>query len=394
VARGAAASTRAEQVIEAGLGLYSQGDLAGALDRWRQALEIDPENRRAREYVSYVEEHYEVLDRKLRGDRPQEAGPTIEMEADDPMDEIDAYDSVEVSMPEVEAPSARPIDVGAPTEEMAAPRISAALASPEVDSDDDETTGEATKAEGLAALRRAAARKSTGPMPKPTKAKAAPVVEEALDEGWSLDGLEDVLGPRDDTDTLEIASSPAALDDLSDLGSRVETHDPYAADEQEDDDEEPSAIQRPSDDQTGEVTRPERFPRADSARMRAATRSTPPVSHDITSALRRAGHGTALSSREEPRAEFDLADFDDPDAPALGAVAADGVRAGSDRRQRRGARHLSRPARQRGAAAELCRFRSTGDRARQAAASGELAGRGRGGHRRSRATRHAGGLLR
>src|SRR5688572_32356574 len=101
MARGASANLRAEQVIEAGLGLYSQGDLVGALKRWRHALEIDPDNRRAREYVTYVEEHYELLARKLRGEAAQgddeemEPGATIEMEADDPMEEIDAYDSVE-----------------------------------------------------------------------------------------------------------------------------------------------------------------------------------------------------------------------------------------------------------------------------------------------------------
>jgi len=66
VARGAAASSRAEKVIESGLALYSQGDLVGALARWRQALEIDPDNRRARQYVTYVEEHYEVEPTELR----------------------------------------------------------------------------------------------------------------------------------------------------------------------------------------------------------------------------------------------------------------------------------------------------------------------------------------
>src|SRR5687767_3477717 len=157
MARGASANLRAEQVIEAGLGLYSQGDLVGALKRWRQALEIDPDNRRAREYVTYAEEHYDLLARKLRGEGPpgdddegEGPGPTIEMEADDPMEEIDAYDSVEVSISSSELPRAELADPGSsPTEEMRPPKL---VVKPDtIDQEDDrEITGEeATKAEGL-----------------------------------------------------------------------------------------------------------------------------------------------------------------------------------------------------------------------------------------------------
>ncbi len=288
VARGAAASSRAEKVIESGLGLYSQGDLEGALARWRQALEIDPDNRRARQYVTYVEEHYEILDRRLRGEPEVEPGPTIEMEADDPMEEIDAYDSVEVSIPDAEAPGPA-LDTGAPTEEMEPQQLAQAARRSAMDADDEETS-EATKADGLAGARRAAARRSSGPKPAPTP-KPVPIIEESVDEGWSLDGLEDALGGREDT--LEIASSPGALDDLSDLGSRADTRDPYADD---DDEEAPIALQRPSDDSTGEVTRPEGRARPDSGRHRPLSRPPPSAA----------------------RSEFDLADFDDPDAMSLG----------------------------------------------------------------------------
>jgi hypothetical protein len=292
---------RAEQVIESGLGLYSQGDLMGALERWREALEIDPDNRRARQYVAYVEEHYEVLDRKLRGERPaaEEPGTTIEMEADDPMDEIDAYDSVEVSIPDAELPAAEPLDSGAPTEEMSAQQIAREVERSAADPDD-ERTGEATKAEGLTGLRRAAARRSSGPKPAP---RPAPIIDESVDEGWSLDGLEDVIPGREDSDTLEMASNPSFIEDLSDLGTRADTRDPFADDgsDQEDGDQ-PSAITRPSDDATGEVTRPEGRGRPDSGRQRAAPKSTAPPP----------------SVKSEPKSEFDLADFDDPDSPALG----------------------------------------------------------------------------
>lgn len=329
-ARGASPGARAEQVIEAGLRLYSQGDLEGALARWRDALAIDPDNRRARQYVSYVEEHYELLDRKLRGDQAapadaaeeseeEEPGPTIEMEADDPMEEIDAYDSVEVSMPDLEpAEAAESIDPNLPTEEMAPHQLASMVAQvagaepapapgPGDDEDDDDdaddVTGEATKAEGLRGLRRRGRRVSAQPRPAPRP----PVIEESVDEGWSLDDL-DVTGGREGTDTLEIAARPGPLDDLSDLGTRAETVDPYApGDDLEDEEDEPaaSAIQRPSDDSTGEVTRPERLGRADSARLRVPSTAPPPL---------------APAAGGRPRSEFDLADFDDPGAPSIEAA--------------------------------------------------------------------------
>ena len=331
MARGAAAPLRAEQVIEAGLGLYSQGDLVGALKRWRQALEIDPDNRRAREYVTYVEEHYELLARKLRGEGPaqeDEEGPgaTIEMEADDPMEEIDAYDSVEVSISSSELPRAELADAGSsPTEEMKPQKL---VVKPDTfdEEDDGEITGEeATKAEGL---RRRLIAPTAGPA---VGVAMRPVVitEESVDEGWSLEGLEDALdalGPRDDVDTLELAAQPGYTEDLSDLGTREETHDPYA--DERDDDEPPIALKRPSDDATGEVTRPEGRARRDSGRQRSTERSTPPPMPAKPAPAPARGRGStappplaAVKSPlgPEPRAEFDLADFDDPDAVSLGA---------------------------------------------------------------------------
>ncbi len=335
MARSAAANLRAEQAIESGLGLYSQGDLVGALKRWRQALEIDPDNRRAREYVTYVEEHYEVLDRKLRGERPaspeeEEVGQTIEMEADDPMDELDAYDSVEVSMPVADAPGSADLDEsGVPTQEMKAQQLADAMAAAAAAELEDNATGETgearetgetTKAEGLVGMRRAAARKSSPPPALPTP---VPALEESIDEGWSLDGMEDALGTKSEIDTLEAVPNPDMVDDLSDLGTRAETLDPYGGEQDEPDQasdgdevEPASAIQRPSDDQTGEVTRPERRPHSDSGRMRAGTRSTAPA----PGVARGRPSSAPPPSVQSPRAEFDLADFDDPDPPAIGAA--------------------------------------------------------------------------
>jgi hypothetical protein len=294
-ARGASPGARAEEVIDAGLRLYSQGDLEGALARWRDALAIDPDNRRARQYLAYVEEHYDLLDRKLRGDQAgpeeaeedEEAGPTIEMEADDPMDEIDPYDSVEVSMSDVEPADAEPVDTNLPTEKMAPQQLAAvvadagarAAAAGHDDDDDDDDTGEATKAEGLGGLRRTGRRVTVPPRAAPVP-PIPPVIEESVDEGWSLDDIGD--SSSEGSDTLEIAGKPGLVDDLSDLGTRAEQ-------DGDDGDEPASAIQRPSDDSTGEVTRPERFGR--------------------------------------PKSEFDLADFDDPGAPSIGAALSGAVKA-------------------------------------------------------------------
>ncbi len=97
---------RAEELIERGLRLYAQGDLIGALAEWRHALEIDRTNRRGRDYVTYVEDHFELLSEKFRVAREQreaeaaaeaEAEPlglAIEIEADDPMEDMSPYESI------------------------------------------------------------------------------------------------------------------------------------------------------------------------------------------------------------------------------------------------------------------------------------------------------------
>jgi hypothetical protein len=313
--RGASAKKRADQVIEAGLGLYSQGDLVGALKRWRQALEIDPENRRAHEYVTYVEEHYELLARKLRGEGPppgdeEEAGATIEMEADDPMEEIDAYDSVEVSISDTDLPRADLLDAGSsPTEEMKPHKLVVKPDTIDDEEDGDITGEEATKAEGL---RRRLIAPTAGPAGG-VAARPVVITEESVDEGWSL---EDPVDVRDEVDTLELAAQPGGLDDLSDLGTRQDTHDPYA--EGDDDDGPAISLHRPSDDSTGEVTQPERRRRPDSGRQRNTERSTPPPMPEAAPAKPE----PRPEPRSEPRADFDLADFDDPDGPTLGPAGA------------------------------------------------------------------------
>ena len=158
---------RAEEVVNRGLGLYSQGRLAPALAEWRRALELDPGNQRAAEYVAYVEDHFPLLDEKFRAARLMRAqqGEAIEIEADDPADDLDAYESIE-------------LDVG---------------------------TGDPPADAGLAAGS-IAGREQSGVRPA---RRAEELALDALDEGWSLEGGQELWpSGRDEIDTAEIPGRP------------------------------------------------------------------------------------------------------------------------------------------------------------------------------------------
>ena len=51
----------ATELIDRGLSLYANGDLEAALAVWQRALAVDTKSRRARDYVTYVEDHYDVI---------------------------------------------------------------------------------------------------------------------------------------------------------------------------------------------------------------------------------------------------------------------------------------------------------------------------------------------
>ena len=51
----------AQALIEQGLRRYGEGDLAQAISNWEKALTADAGAVRAREYVAYVRENFEVL---------------------------------------------------------------------------------------------------------------------------------------------------------------------------------------------------------------------------------------------------------------------------------------------------------------------------------------------
>lgn len=175
---------RAASAIEDGLRLYSQGDLRAALGVWRDALEMDPANKRAREYVRYVEEHFDILDEKIRAarerresERPPVAATAaaIEMEADEP-DDGDAYDAIEVTD-----------------------------TAPAKDDDEDE----AVTAAGPAA-RDSAKSNMGGWQSKEAHRAAAAKVIESIDEGWELDGLDDLVASR-----AEGTPAPASLEETT-----------------------------------------------------------------------------------------------------------------------------------------------------------------------------------
>src|SRR5262245_44876815 len=47
--------------IERGLERYGRGELVAAIVEWESALKLDPSNLRARQYIQYVRENFEVL---------------------------------------------------------------------------------------------------------------------------------------------------------------------------------------------------------------------------------------------------------------------------------------------------------------------------------------------
>ena len=111
---------RVAALLDGGLARYGKGDLLGALGEWEQALALDPTAERVLEYVRYVRENFEALDRAWQSAREVEdeasaAGVPIPEGGDEGSVE---YDSIEVERPtdgwdlsDVAAPSG-PNDAG------------------------------------------------------------------------------------------------------------------------------------------------------------------------------------------------------------------------------------------------------------------------------------------
>lgn len=228
---GPAASSRlrAEEVVERGLRLYAHGDLVGALAEWRRALEIDRNNRRGRDYVNYVEDHFEVLSEKFRTAREKRASESapIEMEADDPMEDIDPYESMVLE--------------GAAESGAAAPAAGERAADPGAgDPDDgDDRPGQAPDApQLLAGAAGAVGKHGSGRRPWSGR-RRDPDDPWPIDESWPGSSR---------NDTLEMALDPACLDDLDEIGmaSEADTAEldaPDTGDDDEDGDADPHSVE-------------------------------------------------------------------------------------------------------------------------------------------------------
>jgi hypothetical protein len=245
---------RAADAVEDGLRLYSQGDLRAALGVWRGALEMDPANKRARDYVKYVEEHFDILDEKIRSARARRAsqervatamatGSAIEIEAEEG-EEGDDYDSFEVDS-----------EVGAAAESESEPTI-----------------------EKLPETKRTI----QGWQSKVVHRDAAARVIESVDEGWDLDGLDEFIGSGTSGGVFPKAQLPdVATDPLGDLAASDES--------------------LMSDPEAGEVTRP--APRAHRISVPPAPELNPYGMRDFEPdalAPTEAGRGRGLVAPADP----------------------------------------------------------------------------------------------
>jgi hypothetical protein len=222
----AASRLRAEEVVERGLRLYAHGDLVGALAEWRRALEIDRTNRRGRDYVNYVEDHFEVLSEKFRSAREKRASEdaAIEMEAEDPMEDIDPYESMVLE--------------GAADERAPAPAASQGGADPGAAEGDDEGPGPAPEAPQLLAGAAGAVGKHGGGRRPWSGRRRDPDDPWPIDESWPGSSR---------NDTLEMALDPACLDDLDEIGvaSEADTEelDPPGTRDDEDGEADPHSLE-------------------------------------------------------------------------------------------------------------------------------------------------------
>jgi hypothetical protein len=208
------ARLRAEEVVERGLRLYAHGDLVGALAEWRRALEMDNGNRRGRDYVAYVEGHFDVLSEKFRAARerlgsalePDELA--IEIEADDPMEDMEPYESIELD---------RAAPPGGP------------LAEPS--GEDDENGERTTPAPGAPHLRgEVAGGKQSAGRGRPWGRRAEREPIESADAPWPAPYEGDDWPQAVRNDTLEMAVDPSLLEELEALGAADDAPAAEAAD--------------------------------------------------------------------------------------------------------------------------------------------------------------------
>ncbi|MCA9666725.1 MAG: hypothetical protein KC503_14095 [Myxococcales bacterium] len=98
---------RAEELVEEGLKLYSQGILDEALDKWRAALALASDVPRANEYIQYVEANRVALEESFRGASAASAAAAADADA--------ASDRADAAPPDEAASGSGEVDTGAHT---------------------------------------------------------------------------------------------------------------------------------------------------------------------------------------------------------------------------------------------------------------------------------------
>jgi hypothetical protein len=90
---------RVTALIDRGLELYGRGELVGALSEWEHALTLDPDSARAKEYLQYVRENFELLDEQFREAREAASRAAAEgVPMPEIPEDLDAYDELEVEL--------------------------------------------------------------------------------------------------------------------------------------------------------------------------------------------------------------------------------------------------------------------------------------------------------
>jgi hypothetical protein len=164
---------RVEALVERGLDRYGTGDLRGAQSEWEHALALDPDNERARKFMSYVEENFDVLQARFRAG--EAAGPEPDLGVPFGIDSVgqgedddddDAYAMVELQIPG-----------GDDEPELAEP-------APSVGSESEPPARAET------------AEIDTNELPPVKPVSVSPLaLGDSLDEGWVLDDYADALPP-------------------------------------------------------------------------------------------------------------------------------------------------------------------------------------------------------
>ena len=97
-----------QPLLDQGLRRYEEGDLVGALALWEEALELDPDLVRAREYYDYVHENYEALAEQFAA--AAEGGVEAPVDAPDPLPPPPSADVLADGLAAVDAGLDRALD--------------------------------------------------------------------------------------------------------------------------------------------------------------------------------------------------------------------------------------------------------------------------------------------